>query len=122
MEAISSAWTPQAFAQVALQVVTLHDVRDAFLQNPSLPKVSLRRVPALGQSVATILRRLPDCRGHLAISAWVGVSLTVEVSISSGLVSRSFLSEIAWFRRTFSRCSVEAAAEGAADGLWRVVP
>ena len=84
--AISSAWPPQAFAQVALQGVTLDDVRDAFLQNPSLPKVSLRRVSALGQSVATISRRLPVCRGHLATSAWVGVSLTVEGSISIGLV------------------------------------
>ena len=51
-------------AQVALQGVTLDDVRDAFLQNPSLPKVSLRRVSALGQSVATVSRRLPVCRGH----------------------------------------------------------
>jgi len=53
LEAISSAWTPQAFAQVALQGVTLEDVREAYLQIPSHPKVSLRRVSALGQSVAT---------------------------------------------------------------------
>ena len=64
LEAISSAWTPQAFAQVALQGVALDDVRDAYLQIPSLPKVSLRRVSAVGQSVATISRRLPVCRVH----------------------------------------------------------
>jgi hypothetical protein len=54
LEAISSAWTRQAFAQVELQGVTIRDVREAYLQIPSLPHVSLRRVCALGESVADL--------------------------------------------------------------------